>query len=468
MDSMWASWRRALQAASCAGGWAWCFFLGIFLLLWPQWAMGEARVLGIRSWSSPSCTRVVVDLSEEVSFKEALGEREAELVLEFKAVLARMEPVQKIQDSLVAGVTLSSTGNGTVLLKLRKKNPSFRHTAFLLPRVDGRPVRLVVDIENPSAGRMLQEKRKAIQTEKGAKAKVVVIDAGHGGEDPGAVGFRGTYEKHVVLAIAKGLQERLNQSRGVRAFLTRTGDYFLGLRQRVDMAKEYGADLFISIHADSSPNSSTRGASAYCLSLTGATDEAARILAEKENSSDLIGGVKLSADHDLNTILVDMVQTQTINDSLRLGGLVLGSLQTIQDLKFSSPKQAGFRVLRAPDVPSVLVEVGFLSNPEEEARLKNPTFQARLAQAMAEAVCRFLGMDAAQPFLVKESLKEQPKSLSSKESKLRAPKKEHVVQPGQTLSAIATMYNTSVRELKSLNHIQEPSLLRPGQRIAIP
>ncbi len=468
MDSMWASWKRALQAAARPSGWAWCFFLGIFLLFWPQWAMGEARVLGIRTWSSPSCTRVVVDLSEEVTFKEVSGHREAELVVEFKAVLARMEPVKKIQDSLVAGVTLSSTTNGTVLFKLSKKNPSFRHTAFLLPRVDGRPVRLVVDIENPSAGRMLQEKRKAIQTEKGAKAKVVVIDAGHGGEDPGAVGFRGTYEKHVVLAIAKGLQERLNQSQGVRAFLTRTGDYFLGLRQRVEMAKEYGADLFISIHADSSPNSSTRGASAYCLSLTGATDEAARILAEKENSSDLIGGVKLSADHDLNTILVDMVQTQTINDSLRLGGLVLGSLQTIEDVKFPSPKQAGFRVLKAPDVPSVLVEVGFLSNPEEEARLKNPTFQARLAQAMAEAVCRFLGMDAAQPVLVKESVKEQPKSLSSKESRVRSPKKEHVVQPGQTLSAIASMYNTSVRELKSLNHIQEPSMLRPGQRIAIP
>lgn len=443
-------------------------FSAVLVLVLPVSALGEAKVLGLRHWSSPACTRVVVDLSQEVIFKEFTSTSGAELVVEFRAVLARPEPAQKIRDSLIEAVVLSTTREGVVRVKVSKKDAIFRHTVFLLPRVDGRPVRLVVDIENPAAGRRLQEQRKAVQIDKVGRAKVVVIDAGHGGEDPGAVGCRGTYEKHVVLAIAKALQDRLNRSDGIRAFLTRTGDYFLGLRQRVEMAKEYGADLFVSIHADSSPNRSTTGASAYCLSLTGATDEAARILAEKENSSDLIGGVKLSADHDLNTILVDMVQTQTINESMKLGAMVLTSLQPVQEIKFSSPRQAGFRVLKAPDVPSVLVEVGFLSNPEEEARLKDPSFQARLAQALSEAVCRFLGRDPAQPILVKEGGKDQPKSVASKERKATASKKEHVVQPGQTLSAIAGMYNTSVRELKSLNQIQEPSLIRPGQRIMIP
>lgn len=448
-------------------------FLGIlpatvFLVVLPALAIAQAQVLGVRHWSSPSCTRLVVDLSKEVAFKEISSAPEKDLVVEFKAALALKEPAQRIQDSLVAGVALSSTREGTVRLKVSKKDSGFRHTVFLLPKVDGRPVRLVVDIENPAAGLRLQEQRKAVQIQKGGKAKVVVIDAGHGGEDPGAVGCRGTYEKHVVLAIAKALQERLNQSPGIKAFLTRTGDYFLGLRQRVEMAKEYGADIFISIHADSSPNRSTRGASAYCLSLTGATDEAARILAEKENSSDLIGGVKLSSDHDLNTILVDMVQTQTINEGMKLGGMVLDSLQPVQEIKFSSPRQAGFRVLKAPDVPSVLVEVGFLSNPEEEARLKDRFFQARLAQSLSEAVCRFLGRDPVPPSSVKKGERDGPASVSAKNTRVHASKKEHVVQAGQTLSAIATMYNTSVRELKSLNQIQEPSLIRPGQRIAIP
>jgi N-acetylmuramoyl-L-alanine amidase len=460
--------RQGLPAEGLKMSFLRAFLAGVLVLVLPALALGEARVLGVRNWSSTTCTRLVVDLSEEVAFKEISSAVERDLVVEFKAALARTEPAQRIQDSLVAGVSLSSTREGTVRLKVNKKDSGFRHTVFLLPKVDGRPVRLVVDIENPAAGRRLQEQRRAVQTEKGGKAKVVVIDAGHGGEDPGAVGCRGTYEKHVVLAIAKALQERLNRSSGIKAFLTRTGDYFLGLRQRVEMAKEYGADLFISIHADSSPNRSTKGASAYCLSLTGATDEAAKILAEKENSSDLIGGVKLSADHDLNTILVDMVQTQTINESMKLGGMVLGSLQPVQEIKFSSPRQAGFRVLKAPDVPSVLVEVGFLSNPEEEARLKDPSFQARLAQALSEAVGRFLGRDPAQPILAKDGARDLSNSVSAKSGKVSASKKEHVVQPGQTLSAIATMYNTSVRELKSLNQIQEPSLIRPGQRIAIP
>jgi N-acetylmuramoyl-L-alanine amidase len=438
------------------------------LLFLPALAMGEAKVLGIRNWSAPTCTRVVVDLSEEVVFRETSLPGQAEVIVEFRASPGQAESLKRIRDSLVEEVVLSSIQKGTVRLRVRKREAGFQHTIFVLPRVDGRPVRLVVDVENPTAGRRLQEERKAVQTGKGTKARVVVIDAGHGGEDPGAVGCRGTYEKHVVLEMAKALQDRLNQSGVVRAFLTRTGDYFLGLRQRVEMAKEYGADLFMSIHADSSPNRSTRGASAYCLSLTGATDEAARILAEKENSSDLIGGVRLSGDHDLNTILVDMVQTQTINESMRLGGLVLSSLQPVQEIKFQRPRQAGFRVLKAPDVPSVLVEVGFLSNPEEEARLKDPSFQARMAQSLADAVYRFFGQSPPPSPLAKSKEGNPARSSAVKDSRRSGPRREHVVQPGQTLSAIASMYGTSVRELRSINGIQEPSLIRPGQRIAVP
>lgn len=437
-------------------------------LLVPASAISETMVLGLRYWSAPTCTRLLVDLSQEVKFSEA-GSSQGALLIEFPGSLNQPGAIsRKIQDALVAEAILSSVQKGIVRLTVRKKDPAFKHTVFLLPRVDGHPVRLVVDVENPAAGRRAQEERKAVQREKGARARVVVIDPGHGGEDPGAIGCRGAKEKDVVLSIARALQGRLNRSSGTRAFLTRTGDYFVGLRQRVEIAKEYGADLFLSIHADSSPNRSTRGASVYCLSLTGATDEVARILAEKENSSDLIGGVRLSGDHDLNTILVDMVQTQTINESLQLGSVLLSFLQPVQEIKFPIPRQAGFRVLKAPDVPSVLIEVGFLSNPEEEARLKDPAFQSRLAQGLERAVHRFLGQD---PSPTAVTMAPQDGSVASNRNKgqreARA-RREHVVQPGQTLSTIASMYRTSVRELRSLNGIQDPSLIRPGQRLLVP
>lgn len=442
--------------------------LGLLMgLVLPSVGLCQNEVLGVRHWSSPTCTRVVLDLSQEIPFREVSSSGQKELVVEFPGNLrGRQNILKRFQDALVDEARVRQPRHGVVELVLKKRDSAFKHTVFLLPRVNGRPVRLIVDVENPKAGQVVREQRRAVQADKGGKAKVVVIDPGHGGEDPGAIGHGGTREKDVVLSIARVLEAKLNGSGRIRAFLTRTGDYFVALGQRVQIAKEYGADLFLSIHADSSPNRSTKGASVYCLSLTGATDEAARILADKENSSDLIGGVRLSGDHDLNVILVDMVQTQTINESLKLGEVLLECLQPFHEIRFPAPRQAGFRVLKAPDVPSVLVEVGFLSNPDEEARLKDSAFQRRLTQGLERAVLRYLGEEVPAGLATASAAKPKPQGVyhGSKVS----PGREHVVQPGQSLSQIASRYRTTVERLKALNGIQDPSLIRPGQRIVVP
>jgi N-acetylmuramoyl-L-alanine amidase len=405
---------------------------------------------------------VVVELSQSVDFH--LIPSETALVVQFRGLLRDgRDSVLDIQDNLVRQARLSRSEIGLIRLTLDLKEPGARHAVFVLPRVDGRPHRLVIDVENPFAARAAEGQgprpQAAVRPDKGSSRRVVVIDPGHGGEDPGALGPRNTREKDVVLAIAKALQRRLDKPPAMRAMLTRSGDYFLSLRQRVEIAKDQRADLFMSIHADASPNRSTRGASVYCLSLSGATDEAARILAEKENAADLVGGVRLNGDASLNTILLDLVQTQTVNDSLRFGGVVLEAMAGVQGIKFPTPRQAGFRVLKAPDIPSLLVEVGFLSNAEEERLLDSPAFQERLAAALEQAVHQFLGRWAPSP---------APLAASEKAGGAAAKPKTHVVKRGESLSDIAGLYRTSVRELTRANDIKDGSRIYAGQRILIP
>jgi N-acetylmuramoyl-L-alanine amidase len=449
-------------------------------------ASSDAVVSGLRHWSSPNCTRIVLDLSQEVPFKEFVSDQGSVVEIEFPGVIGRGTPESlKVKDGTVEEVRLKASQRGWIRLWLKKSSSKLKHTAFMLPRVNGRPVRLMIDVENPQGrGKEAQmevlsrkgesHSRRAENLRPGPSqgVKVIVIDPGHGGEDPGAIGATGVKEKDVVLTISQKLQRELESTGKFRAVLTRKGDYFIPLRDRVRVAHEYKADLFISIHADSSPRRETRGASVYCLSLSGATDEAARILAEKENASDLIGGVRLTDDHDVNTILVDLLQTQTINDSLRLGSVLLDSLGRVHQVKFSNPKQAGFRVLKAPDIPSVLVEVGFLSNPQEERLLSNGSFQASLVKALTCGVASFLGVDLSQgPVLTRSSSEGNWPSWRRGPSHTRGGEekvKEHVVEPGQTLSHIASIYGRRVEDLQAANGIKDPSRLRPGQRIVVP
>jgi len=228
-------------------------------------------------------------------------------------------------------------------------------------------------------------------TPKGSIRRITIaIDPGHGGEDPGAIGKRGTYEKNVVLAIARRLKAILDTEPNMRAMLTRDDDYFVPLATRVQKARRVQADLFISIHADAFRESQARGSSVFALSEHGATSAAARWLAQKENAADLIGGVNLGAkDPLLARTLLDLSQTAQINDSLKVGRHVLDGIGTHNALHRGTVEQAGFAVLKAPDIPSILIETAFISNPEEEQKLRSERYQQKFAESIAAGVKRY-------------------------------------------------------------------------------
>ncbi len=235
-----------------------------------------------------------------------------------------------------------------------------------------------------------------------ARMITIAIDPGHGGEDPGALGPAGTQEKDVTLAIARKLKERIDREPNMRAVLTRDGDYFMPLHARVQKARRVNADLFVSVHADAFTKPHARGSSVFALSERGATSVAARMLAKRENDADLIGGVNLAVkDPYLKQTLLDLSQTATINDSLKLGQAVLSELGDINTLHKAQVEQAGFAVLRAPDIPSILVETAFISNPEEEAKLRNPAYQNKMADAIFQGIKRYF---AKNPALARERI----------------------------------------------------------------
>jgi N-acetylmuramoyl-L-alanine amidase len=284
---------------------------------------------------------------------------------------------------------------------------------------------------------------------------IVVLDAGHGGKDPGAKGTRFSQEKHVVLAITLKLKQLIDKQPGMRAVLTRSGDYYVGLRQRLDIARKYNGDIFVSIHADAFNNPHSSGASVFALSQGGATSEAARWIAEKENYSEL-GGVNLGDLDDTNgivrSVLIDLSQTATINSSVQMGSGVLSQLNHFTRLHNHRVDQARFMVLKSPDIPSILVETGFISNPVEEKNLTSPAYQSRLSQAI------FSG--------IKDYFWSNPPHGTRLEA--MASTKMHLVSRGETLPAIAARYRVSVNVLQATNHLSNHPSLRPGQKLIIP
>ena len=434
------------------------FFMGIVAFAHTPCAYAKTTVMRIRHWSAPSSTRIVLDMTDKASYSVFSLDNPPRIVVDLQdAVCNRDKQTVAINDEHIRRVRLANRPPNAARLVLDLSNARLTHKTFALAAMDGQPHRLVFDIKNPKKDQQIQKERRSVQRKKSNRTRVVVIDAGHGGMDPGAVGPKGTKEKDVVLAISKKLHNRLSKIRGIKAFLTRDGDYFIELAKRVEIAQQYGADLFISIHADASRNRKVHGASVYCLSLRGATDAAARFLADRENAADQVGGVHLNGDKNLNSILLDLVQTQTINDSLKWGGLVLKEVEGIQKIKFSMPRQAGFRVLKAPDVPSILVETGFISNYTDERRLKSTAFQNKMASALESAVLRFLCSQA------QGSPDEMAMGFCS-EPERRA----HVVESGQNLTQIATLYRTSIGAIRRANNLRNASVIYPGQELMIP
>ncbi|HEV7359255.1 MAG TPA: N-acetylmuramoyl-L-alanine amidase [Steroidobacteraceae bacterium] len=361
-----------------------------FLLLQPAHAVD---VRAVRLWAGPDNTRVVVDLSANAQHSLQVLHNPERVVLDVPG--ARLaKPLRGVPagTGAVKRVRMSHSPSGNLRVVLDLSRP-IQAKSFITKPNAHYGYRLVVDLAGAgaSAGSVAVARAdkpvKAKHAPSDARDLIIAVDAGHGGEDPGAIGKNGTREKDVVLAIARELAAKINAEPGMKAVLTRGGDYFVPLRDRMRRARAQQADLFVSIHADSIRDRSIDGSSVYILSQRGATDEASRWLAERENASDLIGGVSLDdKDNVLASVLLDLSQSASLNASQVAAERVLRQLTQAGEVRKHEVQQARFVVLKSPDIPSMLVETAYISNPQEEQRLRTLTHQARLAAAIHQGV----------------------------------------------------------------------------------
>jgi N-acetylmuramoyl-L-alanine amidase len=370
------------------------FFIGSSIIFSNFTHVLAALITDVRFWSAPDHTRVVLDLTEPVQYEGSSPEKLPRYHLELKGVsLFTKKRELKINDSYLSKIILSDLGKDKVNLTFYQRKP-LNVNIFPLKPYQDKPHRLVIDLVDLAQEKKEEEDRQRQKEVRPKGTKTIVIDPGHGGEDPGAMGPYKTMEKDIVLKIGEKLTHHLSQNKEIHAFLTRKGDYFIPLEQRIKVAREYGADLFISLHTDGSFNPQTRGSSIYCLSLSGATDEAARVLADKENMSNILGGASLkpasiTKDPNLNQILLDLMQNNSMKESFRFAEYLLEDIKAVNHLKFPSYRQANFMVLRALDIPSVLVEMAYITNSEDELLLNRDAFQEKMAKTISASIKRY-------------------------------------------------------------------------------
>ena len=410
-------------------------------------ASQNAKVKNIRLSQSYNRTRLVFDLDRTIEHSLFRLHKPERVVLDIKNTqLFDSGLIEQMHNSLLKGVR-TGVRNGKDLRVVMDLTNKVTPRSFMLKPEANAGHRLVIDLEDANF-------IAAAKTKKKAKPKlrdvVVAIDASHGGKDPGASGHLGTREKDITLAIARKLQRLIAKYPGMKPVLIRNGDYYMGLRDRVQKAREKKADLLISLHADSYRDTRARGSSVYALSVDGASSETARWLAEKENASDLIGGVKLDNKDDMVAeVLLDLSLTGTIQSSLDVGDEVLGELKRIGRVHKRRVQQAGFAVLKSPDVPSILLETAFISNPREERKLRSPAHQRKTAKAILRGVSDYF------------SRKAPPGTWLSLNNK------EHKTVAGDTLMAIADQYDISAADLKVYNRLTGDNL-SVGQSLKIP
>ena len=415
-----------------------------------------ATVNDIRVWKAPDHTRLVFDLSASVKYKITILKNPDRLVVDIEDANLKKKAIE-IDFSSVPITALRST---------KKEKNNLRVIFDLLQPLESRDFilgvngqynnRLVVDLYDKKSAEI--KKSSSVVTKNNQRKILIAIDAGHGGEDPGAIGPKRLMEKNVVLAISRELKKLLDKKSGYSAVLIRSSDYYIPLRKRTKIARKKRADIFISIHADAFKKSSASGASVFILSRSGATSETARYLAKRENSTDLIGGsgnVSLDdKDPMLAGVLLDLSMTATLNSSLELGSSVLKSIGGIAKLHKKSVEEAGFVVLKSPDIPSILIETGFISNPSEAKKLANKKYQKKMAKAIFKGVTEYFSNNYPVGTL-----------LASDKSTIHRPT-FHIVTPGDTAYRISQRYNISVKELNELNNLKE-SRIYSGQRLKI-
>jgi N-acetylmuramoyl-L-alanine amidase len=428
--------------------------------LWlPLWAQA-ADVNGVRLWRAPDHTRLVFDLSGPAQHTLFTLQSPTRVVIDvsntrFKASLDSLD----LSETPIKNIRYAPR-NGSNLRVVLDLSTAVDPESFFLPRQAGTADRLVVDLNDrgpTKAGPPSPVSQPPAEAAGSKRDIIVAVDAGHGGEDPGALGPNRLQEKDVVFKIAQELAQVINDRPGYTAKLVRTGDYYIALRERRNIARKMQADLFISIHADAFTKASARGASVFALSRRGATSEMARFLAQRENESDLIGGVGSVSledkDEVLAGVLVDLSMTATLGASLQVGDYVLKSMGQVAHLHKHQVEQAGFAVLKSPDVPSILVETGFISNPTEAKNLASSRYRTRLVAQLQKGIEQYFAQfPPAGTYLADQNAGRVT---------------EYIIARGDTLSDIAQRFNVSVRRLRQLNQLSSHTI-KVGQTLRIP
>ncbi|MGE6190011.1 MAG: N-acetylmuramoyl-L-alanine amidase [Gammaproteobacteria bacterium HGW-Gammaproteobacteria-9] len=458
------------------------FIGGLALLLMATDLLAVSDVQSVRLWRAPDNTRLVFDLSGPVEHKIFTLTAPDRLVIDVTGATLKAELDKlALQNTPVASLRAGQHDANTLRVVVDLHAPVSPKSFSLAPNQQYGH-RLVVDLFDQATAARAATQPPVTATPAtpaapvsptlpavklpatgGSKRDIVIaIDAGHGGEDPGAIGPGKVYEKHVVLQISKELQRQINADKGFRAELVRTGDYFIPLRKRTEIARKKGADLFVSIHADAAPRSAAYGASVFALSDRGATSETARWLADSENRSDLIGGagnVSLGdKDQMLAGVLLDLSMTASLSSSLNVGQKVLSNMGRITPLHKRRVEQAGFMVLKSPDIPSILVETGFISNPSEAKKLQTASHQQSLARSIHSGVRQFFHENPPPGTYV---------AWLRDSGKIAAGPREHIVRSGESLALLAQRYQVSLAALRSANSLSN-DVIKVGQTLNIP
>lgn len=355
--------------------------------------VSATQIRNARLWRSDDKLRLVFDLSGPVQYKTFSLSTPERLIVDLRGASLSGDFSQlALGNTVIRSIRSGRFGQGDTRIVLDLSGP-VQLNSFLLPPQDGQGDRLVLDLKPSAPLNIVEATQARVDKAHPRRDIIVVVDPGHGGKDPGAVGAKGEREKDVVLSIAQLLAKRLKREKGFDVKLVRNDDFFVPLRKRVEIARKHNADIFISVHADAAPRLTASGASVYCLSEGGATSATARFMAQRENGADLLGATSLlnlkDKDPMLAGVILDMSMNATIAASLQLGSTVLGSLAAITSLHQKRVEQAGFAVLKSPDVPSILVETGFISNARDSQRLVTARHQQAVADGLFEGLQRY-------------------------------------------------------------------------------
>ena len=435
-------------------------WIGAILALLASASGWAVEVHDVRLWRAPDNTRIVFDLTGPAEHKLIVLDNPRRIVVDIEDASLKSDLAQlKLEKTPVSRVR-SGIRDGDDLRIVLDLSAKVDPRSFALKANEQAGDRLVLDLydlqaSTASTATAATSVKKSVK--QSAKRDIVIaIDAGHGGEDPGAIGPKRRREKVVVLAIAKELNALLKADNGFQPTLIRSGDYYVSLKGRRDLARKRQADLFVSIHADAFKRKEAYGASVYALSMRGATSTAAGYLAQRENAADLVGGVSLSDKDDvLAGVLADLSMTSTLDTSLKLGGVVLGKMGGVARLHKRQVEQAGFAVLKSPDIPSILVETGFISNPEESRKLASSSYQKKMARAIHAGI--------------KDWFLAHPPSGTLIAWQKQQGGRQYTIARGDTLSGIAQRFRVSLADLKSYNSISgSGSNIRIGQKLLIP